>query len=158
MGVEDNFFELGGDSILSIQIIARARQAGLVLTPKHIFQYQTIEQLARVATIVGGERALSDQSPVSGELPLTPIQQWFFAQQPTEPDHYNQSVLLRVGAEVEVESLARVVQELMVHHDGLRLRFTRNAEGWRQFNTAVECKQVFSVVDLPVRRLRSRRG
>ncbi|HEY7492545.1 MAG TPA: amino acid adenylation domain-containing protein, partial [Candidatus Tectomicrobia bacterium] len=41
VGVKDNFFTLGGDSILSIQIIARAHQAGLRLTPKQLFQHQT---------------------------------------------------------------------------------------------------------------------
>jgi amino acid adenylation domain-containing protein len=49
VGVHDNFFELGGDSILSIQIIARANRAGLRLTPKHLFQHQTIAALATVA-------------------------------------------------------------------------------------------------------------
>src|SRR6266508_1357144 len=148
VGIHDNFFELGGDSILSIQIIARARQAGLDLTPKHIFQHQTIAQLAQVITAASEQRALTDQAPVSGELPLTPIQQWFFAQQPTEPDHYNQSVLLRVETELEIEFLARIVRELLSHHDGLRLRFAHTAQGWRQFNAAVELNQVFSIIDL----------
>ena len=46
VGIHDNFFELGGDSILSIQIVARARQAGLQLTPRQLFQHQTIAALA----------------------------------------------------------------------------------------------------------------
>ena len=49
IGVNDNFFELGGDSILSIQIVARANRAGLRLTPRQIFQHQTIAELASVA-------------------------------------------------------------------------------------------------------------
>jgi ubiquinone/menaquinone biosynthesis C-methylase UbiE/aryl carrier-like protein len=48
VGIHDNFFELGGDSILSIQIIARANQAGLRLTPRQLFQHQTIAELAAV--------------------------------------------------------------------------------------------------------------
>jgi hypothetical protein len=50
VGVADNFFELGGDSILSIQIVSRAKRAGLALNPRHVFQHQTIEELAAVAT------------------------------------------------------------------------------------------------------------
>ena len=46
VGIHDNFFELGGDSILSIQVIARANQAGLRVTAKQLFQHQTIAQLA----------------------------------------------------------------------------------------------------------------
>ena len=44
VGVEDNFFELGGDSILSIQVISKANQAGLRLTLNQLFQHQTIAQ------------------------------------------------------------------------------------------------------------------
>src|SRR4051812_16398731 len=57
VGVEDNFFELGGDSILSVQIVARARQAGLVFTVKQIFEHQTVAALAlhaRPAEIAAG--------------------------------------------------------------------------------------------------------
>ncbi|HSK79392.1 MAG TPA: amino acid adenylation domain-containing protein, partial [Thermoanaerobaculia bacterium] len=81
VGVEDNFFELGGDSILSVQIVARARQAGLQFTVRQIFEHQTVAGLARHVTVAethGTSRA--GQGPVSGEVPLTPIQQWFFEQ------------------------------------------------------------------------------
>ncbi|GCA91664.1 McnA protein [Microcystis aeruginosa 11-30S32] len=50
VGIYDNFFELGGDSILTIQIITRARKAGLELTPKQLFTHQSIAELATVAT------------------------------------------------------------------------------------------------------------
>jgi aryl carrier-like protein len=46
VGVQDNFFSLGGDSILSIQVIARARQAGLELAPRQLFQNQRLGELA----------------------------------------------------------------------------------------------------------------
>ena len=46
VGIHDGFFELGGDSILSIQIVARANQAGLKLAPKLIFRHQTIAELS----------------------------------------------------------------------------------------------------------------
>jgi amino acid adenylation domain-containing protein len=49
VGVTDNFFELGGDSIISLTMIARARQAGLTITPRDVFRYQTVEAIAAVA-------------------------------------------------------------------------------------------------------------
>src|SRR5205807_3784453 len=49
IGVRDNFFELGGDSILSIQVITKAREAGVELTPRQMFERQTIAELAEVA-------------------------------------------------------------------------------------------------------------
>ena len=94
--MHDNFFELGGDSILSIQVIARAREAGLGLTPRQMFEQQTIAELAEVA----GRRAdevEAEQGVVDGEVELTPIQRAFFERGLVKPEHYNQSVLLEVG-------------------------------------------------------------
>ena len=56
VGVEDNFFELGGDSILSIQVVSRARQAGLRLTPRDLFRHQTVAALARGRWPAAGPR------------------------------------------------------------------------------------------------------
>ena len=55
VGVDDSFFELGGDSILSMQVVARARAAGLVCRPRDIFVEQTVAGLARVAGVADGE-------------------------------------------------------------------------------------------------------
>ncbi|MFF7180205.1 amino acid adenylation domain-containing protein [Streptomyces sp. NPDC008121] len=50
VGVDDQFFDLGGDSIRSIQLVSRARAEGFVITPRDVFQYQTVEALvARAA-------------------------------------------------------------------------------------------------------------
>ena len=69
-GVTHNFFELGGDSILGIQIVARANAAGLSLAPRNLFQYQTIRELAAYAGSVGENRRLS-QEPVTGDAPAS---------------------------------------------------------------------------------------
>ncbi|MYZ14036.1 phosphopantetheine-binding protein, partial [Streptomyces sp. SID337] len=72
VGVEDGFFELGGDSISSMQLASRARQAGLILTPRQVFEEKTAERLAMVA-----ETAESDAAPVAdvgtGVVPWTPV-------------------------------------------------------------------------------------
>ena len=57
VGIDDNFFELGGDSIVSIQLVSRARRAGLLLTPRAVFQRQTVAGLAEVAGAVAAEGA-----------------------------------------------------------------------------------------------------
>jgi aryl carrier-like protein len=66
VGVYDNFFELGGDSIRSIQIIAKANQAGLRLTPQDLFQHQTIAELAAVATTTFDSAPPDDSDPFAG--------------------------------------------------------------------------------------------
>ncbi len=146
VGIHDNFFELGGDSILSIQIIARANQAGLQLTPKQIFEHQTIAELATVAG--KGPAIEAEQGIVTGELPLTPIQHWFFEQELPDPHHFNQSILLTVKEPMEAGILREVVRHLLIHHDALRLRFERTGPGWRQFNAGVDEAIPFHYLDL----------
>ncbi|MGY4490642.1 amino acid adenylation domain-containing protein [Pseudomonas sp. TE3610] len=121
IGVHDNFFELGGDSIISIQVVGRARQAGLRLTPKDVFEHPTVHSLARVAKIDDGQA--SPQGPVTGEQRLTPIQCWFLGRDLAAPHHWNQAVLLQVRQPLGVDVLSRAVQALQAHHDVLRLVF-----------------------------------
>ncbi|MEH2411054.1 amino acid adenylation domain-containing protein [Nostoc sp.] len=127
IGINDNFFELGGDSILSLQIISKANQAGLYLTPKQLFQYQTIAQLAAVAGT--NEKIPAEQGAVTGLLPLTPIQQWFFEQEQPEPDHWNQAVLLELKQSIDPVVVEQVMQSLQRHHDVLRLQFIQEEFG-----------------------------
>jgi amino acid adenylation domain-containing protein len=49
IGIHDNFFTSGGDSILAMRVVARANESGLQLTPRDLFQYQTIADLADAA-------------------------------------------------------------------------------------------------------------
>ncbi|MDT0470320.1 phosphopantetheine-binding protein, partial [Streptomyces gibsoniae] len=44
VGIDDSFFDLGGDSIVSIQLVSRAREAGLAITPREVFQHQTVAE------------------------------------------------------------------------------------------------------------------
>jgi aryl carrier-like protein len=121
IGIHDNFFELGGDSILSIQIVARARQAGIHLNLQHLFQHQTIAELAAVAGV--GVPVQAEQGLVTGMVPFTPIQKWFFEQPLACLHHYNQARLLLVQKPLELGLLEQAVQQLLTHHDALRMRF-----------------------------------
>ncbi len=146
VGIHDNFFELGGDSILSIQIISRAKQAGLQLSLKQLFANQTIAHLATVADTI---KAIAvEQGLVTGTLPLTPIQHYFFEQNLPEPHHFNQSFLLSVPSDLKPELLKQVLQQLLVHHDALRLRFTQSESTWQQIYSAVTDGVAFSQIDL----------
>jgi amino acid adenylation domain-containing protein/non-ribosomal peptide synthase protein (TIGR01720 family) len=142
VGVRDNFFELGGDSILSIQIVTRAAQAGLRLTTKQLFQHQTVAELAAAAGR-GGEAEAAEQGLVTGGAPLTPIQRWFFGQEPADPHHFNQSIIFSVRRSLDVPRLEQALGHLTAHHDSLRLRFRRDEEGWQQsFAGTVEAVEV----------------
>ncbi|MEZ4868995.1 MAG: amino acid adenylation domain-containing protein [Caldilineaceae bacterium] len=146
VGMHDNFFALGGDSILSIQVVAKARQQGLQLTVQQIFQHQTIAGLATVAQVAAAPQA--EQAAISGPVPLTPVQQWFFAQAPAEPHHFNQSVLLTTAPTLQSGVLEAALQALVTHHDALRLSFRQTASGWQQENLAPGQAVRLTVVDL----------
>jgi amino acid adenylation domain-containing protein/non-ribosomal peptide synthase protein (TIGR01720 family) len=146
VGIDDNFFELGGDSILSIQVISKANQAGLWLTPKQLFQHQTIAQLAAVAATSGTQQ--SEQGLITGEVPLTPIQHWFFEQNLSDPHHWNQAVLLELRQPLEPALIESVLQELLKHHDALRLRFVRGESGWQQELANPDEVATFTCIDL----------
>jgi amino acid adenylation domain-containing protein/non-ribosomal peptide synthase protein (TIGR01720 family) len=146
VGVHDNFFELGGDSIIAIQIAAQAAQQNLQLTPNLIFRHPTIAELARVAQ--SAPRLERDQGLVSGPVPLTPVQHWFFGQDLPERHHFNQSFLLKFNQPVDSVLMAQALQHLALHHDTLRMQFRQGEAGWEQTNRG-ECEALaFTHYDL----------
>ncbi|HEX4961859.1 MAG TPA: non-ribosomal peptide synthase/polyketide synthase [Thermoanaerobaculia bacterium] len=149
VGVNDNFFELGGDSILSVQIVARARQAGLHFTMRQIFEHQTVAALARHATAMEtAGHPPAEQGPVVGEVPLTPIQRWFFERGFVDPHHFNQALLLETREPLIPAALGKAMAAVVEHHDALRLRFELQEGGWRQENARTEPVAPFHQVDL----------
>ncbi len=132
VGIHDNFFELGGDSILAIQVVSRARQAGLGLSSRDVFARQTVASLA--AGTGPAVRAAAVQGPVTGTVPLTPVQRWFLSGQPPQPEHFSQWLMLELASEPALAALRAALSALTSHHDALRMRFTRAAGGWQQDN------------------------
>ncbi|MBD2453049.1 acyltransferase domain-containing protein [Nostoc sp. FACHB-87] len=146
VGVEDSFFELGGDSVLGIQVSARANKAGFRLTPQQLFEHQTIAKLAQVITKTQVVQA--EQGVITGSVPLTPAQHQFFALNQPETHHWNQAVLLEVVKPLNLDILEQTLKQLLIHHDALRLRFTRSESGWEQVNAAPEEYVPLTYIDL----------
>jgi amino acid adenylation domain-containing protein/non-ribosomal peptide synthase protein (TIGR01720 family) len=130
VGTTDNFFELGGDSILSLQVVARANAAGLGLSLRQLFRHQTVGELAALAGTAA--RVDAEQGPVVGELPLTPVQRWLFEQGLEEVHHFNQAILLEVQPEISLVAIERAARAVALQHDALGLRYRRDDAGWRQ--------------------------
>ncbi|WP_289355734.1 non-ribosomal peptide synthetase [Paenibacillus sp. S-12] len=146
VGIHDNFFELGGDSILSIQVMSRASREGIRLTPKMIFGHPTVAQLSEVAE--WSERTVAEQGLVTGQVELTPIQQWFFEQPLAYRHHWNQAMILTVQQPVHVQALELTIQALVAHHDALRMRFMKEAQDWRQDNLGLDETVILATEDL----------
>ena len=157
VGIHDDFFELGGDSILSIQIVSRARRVGLHLRPRQIFLNPTVACLAR--EVGPGEAVVvqAEQEAVTGEVELTPIQRWFFEEEIPERHHWNMSLLLELRRPVDPVRLEAALGRVVSHHDALRFRYVRTGESsWMQVCAPVDPPLAVERVDLswvPVREL-----
>ncbi|MDR0126245.1 non-ribosomal peptide synthetase [Bacillus zhangzhouensis] len=119
VGIHDHFFFLGGDSIKGIQMASRLTQAGWKLDMKLLFQYPTIAELRPY--IEEADQMKADQSPVEGEAILTPIQRWFFERNFSSQHHWNQSVMLHAPNGLNEAIVKQVLEQLMIHHDALRM-------------------------------------
>ncbi|WP_312832996.1 non-ribosomal peptide synthetase [Pseudomonas lactis] len=128
VGLDDNFFELGGDSILSIQVVSRARQAGIHFSPRDLFQHQTVQSLAAVAT--RSERVIAEQGLLTGPSGLTPIQHWFFDTDIPARQHWNQALVLKPLQLLDPHRLEQALLAVLEHHDALRLSFTPRDAQW----------------------------
>ncbi len=126
VGADDSFFDLGGDSIIAIQLVGKARRAGLALTPREVFTARTAAQLAALATDVKEDPAVDDVSPV-GDLPLLPIAHWL-RERGGPIDSVHQSVVVNTPAGATEERMSRTLQTVLDHHDALRLTVS---PGWR---------------------------
>jgi amino acid adenylation domain-containing protein/non-ribosomal peptide synthase protein (TIGR01720 family) len=141
---QDNFFELGGDSILAIQMVAKARDRQLQCTPRQVFQFPTIAQFAEVIrnhSSTGNNIAPISQIPITGVIPLSPIQQWFFAQNFVAAHHWNQSLLLQVAQPLNRDILVKIFTAILQQHDVLRSRFEQTSDAW--VATVVESSRLY---------------
>ncbi|MDC0689465.1 amino acid adenylation domain-containing protein [Mitsuaria sp. RG] len=148
VGSTDNFFEMGGDSILSLQIIARAKRQGIKLSPKQLFEKQTIGQLAAVAKLIEKKPAAEVVEQVSGSLPLLPIQARFFGTAIPQRHHWNQAVLLSPRQPLTVALLQPALKLLVAQHDALRLRFSEDQGQWQGQFAPVDAQQLLWVHQL----------
>ena len=147
VGIYDNFFALGGDSIVSLQIVSRLNQAGLMMTPQDLFHHPTVAELS--AALEHTPTAIhAELGPVGGPVPLTSIQHWFFEQQFAEAHHWNQAVMFEVREALDKAALKRAISRLLEQHDALRLRFVRQGDGWQQVNAEHEGDTPLTIVEL----------
>ncbi|XXX81466.1 amino acid adenylation domain-containing protein [Sorangium sp. So ce134] len=130
VGVHDNFFGRGGDSLLGIQVVARATERGLSVTPRQLFEHQTIAQLAAaIARGAASSSASAAEDEPSGPVPLTPIQRWFFDQGFHGQDRWNQARLLEADEALDAALVERALAHVVRQHDALRMRFVAGGGG-----------------------------
>ncbi|MGW6333102.1 amino acid adenylation domain-containing protein [Nocardia rhamnosiphila] len=135
VGADDSFFALGGDSIMAIQLVTRARAAGLVFSAGAVFEHRTVAGLARIAVPDSGSAAPSRPAELPGggvgPVPLTPIMCWMFERGGF--DRFCQWVELTLPAGIDAAGIGATVQAVLDHHDMLRARLypdPAHPSGW----------------------------
>ncbi len=150
IGIHQDFFQLGGDSIKAIQLAARMQKHGIPIKIGDIFQAPTIDGVARISR---DSHRVIHQGPVTGGVPLSPVQQAFFRENSPHTHHYNQSAMIYREAGLEETAVQRVLDKLAVHHDMLRAVYTAApaAEGGEVFQRVRDLDQPLAhleVVDM----------
>jgi non-ribosomal peptide synthase protein (TIGR01720 family) len=128
VGIDDSFFALGGDSIVSIQLVSRARRAGLKLSPRDVFEQKTVAGLAAVAEELTQSAAPAAEDG-AGRVRATPIMR-YLEELGGPIGRFYQSMLLEAPGAVSMAELAAALQAVLDRHDMLRSRLERGEEGW----------------------------
>ncbi|MFB6819950.1 condensation domain-containing protein, partial [Streptomyces sp. NPDC056347] len=152
VGVHDNFFDLGGDSIISLQVVSRARSAGLTLSSRDVFQHPTIAALAAVvpAPVTDGMvTTTAEQGPLTGAVPTLPAREWFFETHPVAPEHFNMSLALELDPATDETVLRTALEAVLAQHDALRTVFAGPASARFADLAAVTAEHVLTAHDLP---------
>ncbi|MEU7020083.1 amino acid adenylation domain-containing protein [Streptomyces sp. NPDC046203] len=132
VGIDDDFFRSGGDSISALHLASQVqRETGRRISVKHIFDFPTVRRLVdNVLSKTQDELDARDddsvkpeQGRLSGDCPLLPVQEWFFAKPLAEQGHWNHNFAVRTP-ELDVPRLREALARLVDQHDVFRLRYS----------------------------------
>ncbi|GAA5084897.1 non-ribosomal peptide synthetase [Nocardia iowensis] len=129
VGVDESFFALGGDSIVSIQLVSRAKAAGIGISARDVFERKTVAALAAVATEVRAQVVHELPGGGVGAVELTPIVHAML-EQGDSWQRFGQAVLVGLPAGFDRGRLVAAVQALVDHHDLLRSSLRASPDGW----------------------------
>ncbi len=137
IGVNHNFFHIGGDSIKAILVSTQLQNLNLKLEISKIFEYPIIRDLSKFIEVNKKE---VDQGVIEGEVKLTPIQYWFFNQNNTDINHYNQSIILHNKNGFDEIAVKKTFEKIIHHHDILRTVFILEEGQIVQSNKGLDCE------------------
>ena len=150
VGIKDNFFRLGGDSIITIQILSKSKNRGIIFNLKDIFDHPQIDKLSKLCKII--EPKINDNSnainkKIFGSARLIPIQDYFFKAN-TNWNHYNQSIILSFNKSLNINLLKQALEQIIEHHDILRAKYKIISTEQSVFNIQqMICKKVSYTFD-----------
>ena len=147
VSMTDNFFEIGGDSLLTFQVAVKARECGYALTPPDLYEHPVLEALAQHARTARPLDIVPDEP--SGEVPLSPMQRYYFTWARPNPNKFNVGFIARLPQLLDPNILKQALDAVIQHHAALRLRFHRGDDGqYRQSHALGR-----DALDVPIVRL-----
>jgi amino acid adenylation domain-containing protein len=132
---DDNFFALGGDSILSLKVLARLRDAGWQLTPRHVLENQTVRALAAACARQAGAAHTAieriDAARRTGPLPLSHAQrrQWFLWRLEPCSTAYHIAGTIELQGSLDMAAVRASLQAIVDRHESLRTVFRPTPDG-----------------------------
>ncbi|MFW3371062.1 non-ribosomal peptide synthase/polyketide synthase, partial [Rhodococcus sp. SB1D] len=133
IGTDDSFFAQGGDSIMSIQLVSRAKARGVVFAPSDVFESKTVAALAEVAKYAADVEAavVLEELPGGGVgwMPLTPIER-FMVERGGSYNRFTQTMTLELPLGVQRADIVRTLAAVVDHHDMFRSRLISDGRGW----------------------------
>jgi amino acid adenylation domain-containing protein len=129
IGVDDDFFAVGGDSLRSIQVVARTRARGLVLTTREIFESRTAARLAEVASARRDQvpALTEDEGGGVGPMPLQPVARHVF-EHGGGTNRFAMSMVLELPTGIDATGLATTLDAVLDRHDLLRAQLVPGDE------------------------------
>ncbi|MCJ0905033.1 amino acid adenylation domain-containing protein [Rhodococcus sp. ARC_M6] len=132
IGTDDSFFAQGGDSIMSIQLVSRAKGRGILFSPKDVFENKTVAALAEVAVFGSDADAATVLSEIEGGgtgwMPLTPIERFMF-ERPGSYQRFNQLLTLELPKGIDRTGVVETLTAVIDHHDMFRSRLVEDQRG-----------------------------
>ncbi|WP_433945443.1 amino acid adenylation domain-containing protein [Paenibacillus sp. SN-8-1] len=129
----DNFYEIGIDSIISMQICAGLQAHGLQVSIPELFQYQSIQSLARYLESKGTDTTTVSRPTAWKSNKLSPIQKWFFDSEYANPSHWNQSVVIKMEPRITKEMVIASLRQIIDHYVIFQSYFQQVNGQWEQF-------------------------
>ncbi|KAL1925064.1 uncharacterized protein VTP21DRAFT_4718 [Calcarisporiella thermophila] len=134
---DSSFFEIGGDFISAIALASAYRKQNHSISVSQIFKSPTPARLAEVSQM-GYRNKFDPVATTVGEIPLTPIQKWYFETKRGDGRHCNLGWVLRPRENIDFRRFKQAITEIVVHHDMIRTRFIKDVnDSWKQVEIGV---------------------
>ncbi len=145
IGMKDHFIYSGGDSIKAIQVAGKLGESGLKIRVKDILSNPVLKDMALNLEY---DLASRGYAVCEGHFKPTPILAWFLSQNHKNPNHCNQSVLLDFFGKITPADMGAILDELIKHHDSLRLNYDRQKQEFYYNNAYLDQKSSVPYFDL----------